>query len=127
MQPSHLQAWKASRRLSDWRRNPSFPTPMKHPRRPVFTFLALVLALCASGLRAQRPIGFEEKYALASDRGDVLKELIPGTEDYYFFLALHLQNTGKHADLATLLSQWANRSPDSGLLREIRTREALLT
>lgn len=100
---------------------------MKQLHRLFFPLLALLIALAVPGLHAQRPIGFMEKFALAADRDSALKELVPGTEEYYFFHALQLQNTGRHADLAPLLGQWAKRSPDSALLREIRNREALLT
>jgi hypothetical protein len=99
---------------------------MKRLHRSLFVSLALLVAFAATGMHAQRPIGFLEKFALSADRDTVLKELIPGTEDYYFFHALHLQNNGRHAELATLLGQWAKRSPESSLLREIRNREALL-
>ena len=53
--------------------------------------------------RAAQEIGFVEKFALAEDRATVLKELIAGTEDYYFFHALHYQNMGKKTELAALL------------------------
>ena len=40
-------------------------------------------------------IGFVETFALAEDRAKALEQLIPGTEDYYFYHALHYQNTGQ--------------------------------
>lgn len=86
---------------------------------------ALSLAL-ASSLPAQHEIGFVEKFALAPDRAVVLKELIPGTEDYYFYHALHFQNTRKQKELTDIIGQWAKRNPDSSLLREIRHRQSLL-
>ena len=76
--------------------------------------------------RADHEIGFVEKFALAEDRGAVLKELIAGTEDYYFFHALHYQNTGKKAELAAILTQWAARNEHSPLLTQIRHREAMI-
>ncbi len=75
---------------------------------------------------AAQEIGFIEKFALAEDRGAVLKELIAGTEDYYFFHALHYQNTGKKAELDALLAQWTARNEHSPLLTQIRHRQALL-
>ena len=77
--------------------------------------------------RAQQEIGFLEKFALAADRAAVLKELIAGTEDYYFFHALHYQQTGKAKELDALLTQWHQRNENSPLLREIKHRQALLT
>jgi len=59
----------------------------------------LVLPVCSW---AENEIGFIEKFALAPDRAKVLSELVPGTEDYYFFHALHYQNTRDAAKLALL-------------------------
>lgn len=56
----------------------------------------------------------------------MLQELIPGTEDYYFFHALHYQNTGKAKELGEIMTQWAKRNADSTLLQEIRNRQLLL-
>ncbi len=86
---------------------------------------ALSLAL-ASTLPAQHQVGFVEKFALAPDRAAVLNELIPGTEEYFFYHALHFQNTGKTKELKDLTSQWSKRSPLSPLLREILHRQSLL-
>jgi hypothetical protein len=55
--------------------------------------LPLVIAT-ASFARGDNEVGFIERFALAADREKVLTELVPGTEDYYFFHALHYQNTG---------------------------------
>ena len=52
----------------------------------------IVLALGVSKLRGQQEVGFIEKFALADDRRAVLSELIPGTEDFFYFHALHYQN-----------------------------------
>ena len=38
-------------------------------------------------------IGFLEDFALAKDRAAVLKQLIPGSEEYYYYHCLHYQNT----------------------------------
>jgi len=40
-------------------------------------------------------INFNEDFALAKDRAASLKQLIPGTEDYYYFHCLHYLNTGQ--------------------------------
>ena len=77
--------------------------------------------------RSQQEIGFLEKFALAPDRAAVLTELIAGTEDYYFYHALHYQQTGKTKELEKLLKQWSERNEHSPLLREIKHRQALLT
>ncbi len=90
--------------------------------------LTTTLSLFAfSGLMAEHPIGFVEKFALAPDRDAVLKELIAGTEDYYFYHALHFQNTGRKKEFEELIRQWAKRTPDSPMLHQIKSRQALLT
>ena len=102
----------------------SFPL-MKTPR--LLLSLAMVSLFTTHFSRADHEIGFVEKFALATNRDEVLKELIAGTEDYYFYHALHFQNTGKQKELVALIAQWAERNEGSPLLREIKNRQALLT
>ncbi len=76
---------------------------------------------------AENEIGYIEKFALAADREKVLGELVPGSEDYYFFHALHYQNTRNAAKLAGILEQWKTRFPDESQKRRvIENRAALL-
>ena len=61
------------------------------------TSLRLALVVLSSllrpvGGRAENEIGFVEKFALGADREKVLGELIPGSEEFYFFHALHYGN-----------------------------------
>ena len=71
--------------------------------------------------------GFPERFALAADRAAVLKELIPGTDDYYYYHALQLQHEGKKAELGALLGEWENRFQQANARRtEIRNRQVLL-
>ena len=86
--------------------------------------VSVLLAPCAA--RAENEIGFIEKFALAPDREAVLDQLVPGTEDYYFFHALQYQNTHQAAKLTALLEQWAKRYPNSGSRNIIENRAALL-
>ncbi|MEM9657472.1 MAG: hypothetical protein AAF961_03840, partial [Planctomycetota bacterium] len=44
---------------------------------------------------ASDAIGFVETFALADDREKALEELAPGTEEYYFYHALHYQNSNQ--------------------------------
>ena len=75
----------------------------------------------------ENEVGFIEKFALAPDREKVLGELVPGSEDYYFFHALHFQNTRNAAKLADILEQWKKRFPnESQRRRVIENRAALL-
>ena len=87
-------------------------------------FTSLVLPVVSW---AENEIGYIEKFALAPDREKVLGELVPGSEDYYFFHALHYQNTRNEAKLAEILDQWRKRSPNENPRRRIiENREALL-
>ena len=75
----------------------------------------------------ENEVGFIEKFALAPDREKVLGELVPGSEDYYFFHALHFQNTRNAAKLAGIIEQWKKRFPnESQRRRVIENRAALL-
>ena len=95
-------------------------------------FLPLILAGVSSLVLsrvswAEEEVGFIEKFALAADREKALAELVPGSEDYYFFHALHYQNTRNAPKLTETLKQWAKRFPEeSDRRREIMDREALL-
>jgi hypothetical protein len=93
--------------------------------RSLFLALATAGHLVAIG-RAENEIGFIERFALAADREKVLSELVPGTEDYYFFYALQYQNTKQAPKLAGMLDQWRKRYPDSARRKIIENREALL-
>tara|TARA_B100001115_G_scaffold116746_1_gene86853 strand:- start:1781 stop:8269 length:6489 start_codon:yes stop_codon:yes gene_type:complete len=73
------------------------------------------------------PVGFIEKFAIAENREEALKELIPGTRDYYYFHALHAQNRGDEQELERVLGLWIKRYGHSGRVKEIRNRQALLS
>ena len=89
---------------------------------------ALIAVLTFPALSwAENEVGFIEKFALAADREKALGELVPGSEDYYFFHALHAQNTRDEAKLAGILKAWEERSPNENARRRIiLNREALL-
>ncbi|MBN1443202.1 MAG: hypothetical protein JXA90_10860, partial [Planctomycetes bacterium] len=89
----------------------------------------LPLALCL--LSPARPaaageVGFEERFALADDRAKALEELIPGTEEYYYYSALHLQHTGRLEEVDRLLALWVERHQRTARVVEIENRQALL-
>jgi hypothetical protein len=88
--------------------------------------LLAVLAFIPLSSRAENEIGFIEKFALATDREAVLGQLLPGSEDFYFFHALHYQNSAQAAKLAAILDQWSKRFPNSERRRIIENRAALL-
>lgn len=88
---------------------------------------ALAFLVPSLPLRAENEIGFIEKFALAPDRAKVLGELVPGTEEYYFFHALHYQNTRDAARFTEIMALWKKRFPSSGQREIIDNREALLS
>ena len=72
-------------------------------------------------------IGFVEDFSLAPDRSLILRELIPGTPDYYYYHALHAQHQDKHEEVKKLLKAWIKRHGNTPRSREIQNRQALLT
>lgn len=72
-------------------------------------------------------IGYVEDFALAKDRTEALKQLVPGTEDFYYYNCLYLQNLGQFDRVDQLLQTWIQRYNLTPRAREIQYRQALLT
>lgn len=96
-------------------------------------FLAAALAHAAAASIAARAadtppeaIGFIETYALAEDRAEAIEQLVPGTEDFYYFSALLAQSSGRLDEVDNLLEPWVKRHGETARVREIRHRQALL-
>jgi hypothetical protein len=90
-----------------------------------FAFFATV-ALLAIGTKSQaQEIQYVEDFALSKDRTEALKQLIPGTEDYYFYNCLHLQHTEQFDKVDKMLTVWIKRFRASAKIREIQNRQAL--
>ena len=85
----------------------------------------LLTAFLPTGTFADR--SFLERFALSDDRDAVLKELIPGTQDYYYFHCLHYQNTQKYDQVEDLMKKWIDRHKQGALINEILYRQAVLT
>ncbi|HEV3021590.1 MAG TPA: hypothetical protein VGX76_03960, partial [Pirellulales bacterium] len=68
-----------------------------------------------------------EDFALAADRSVPLKQLIPGTEDFYYYHALHYLNAEQFDKAEQLIEPWVQRHGQTPRHWEIRTRHALLT
>ena len=71
-------------------------------------------------------IGFIERFALADDREKVLEELIPGTDEYYYFHCLYLEQQENWERQSELIADWEKRGGGDSMRREIRYRRALL-
>ena len=95
-----------------------------HCRRWIAAFGGILFA--QSSLLAQQNVGFVEDFALAEDRKEALKLLIPGTEDYYYYHALHFQNERDVKELNRILGEWKNQFRNSSARKQIENREALL-
>ena len=88
-------------------------------------FFTVCMVWAASGYGGDK-VDFQEKFALAEDRATVLEELIPGTEDYYFYHCLQYQNTHRLEEVDALLKTWIERHKRTERVREIQHRQALL-
>ena len=71
-------------------------------------------------------IDFSETFALAEDRQAVLQQLVPGTEEAYFYTALMLQQGGQLDRVPPLLEQWQLRHGTTARWTRIAHRQALL-
>ena len=87
----------------------------------------LATVILTPSVRAAGEIGFPEDFALARDRSIPLKQLIPGTEDFYYYHALQLLNTEQYEKVEDLTRPWHERHGQTSRLTEIQTRHALLT
>ncbi|MBI4605992.1 MAG: hypothetical protein HY721_28845 [Planctomycetes bacterium] len=97
--------------------------------RPLRTVVSIALLLPASGLSAPAlagEVGFIEDFALAEDRAKALEQLIPGTEEHYFFHCLHYQSTGQLERAERLLGPWIERHGRTPRVVEVENRQALL-
>ena len=87
--------------------------------------LALGVVTIGAGARA-REIGFVEDFSLADDRGAALKQLIPGTEDFYYYTCLQAQNSGALDQVRAAADPWIKRYGYTPRVKEILNRQALL-
>lgn len=101
--------------------------PEKRLRPSLLTLVLLLFTLLPGlSLSAEGEIGFIERFALANDRAAALKDLIPGTEEFYFYSALHAQQQGKLVEVEALLEPWIKRYGQTPKVIEIQHRQALL-
>ncbi|MDT8389727.1 MAG: hypothetical protein RRC34_04360 [Lentisphaeria bacterium] len=99
---------------------------MKAASMKLISALILMAVMSRTGIAPAGEIGFAENFALARDRAEVLKQLIPGTDEYFYYHCLDSQLRGDTAAVRSLLDQWRKQHHDTGLMREIQNRQALL-
>src|SRR5512133_294789 len=87
-----------------------------------FPWCAIGLFLAAAAQTQAAEIGYLEDFALSQDRPAALEQLIPGTEDYYYFHCLHLQNTGELDKVDAMLKLWIERHHRTPRVHEIENR-----
>ncbi len=87
----------------------------------------LIAGLAGAGALAQE-IGYIETFSLATNREAALKELVPGTDEYFYFHALHAQNSGQAQKFLDVIERWKRerRGTITGQMRELLNRQALL-
>jgi prepilin-type processing-associated H-X9-DG protein len=89
--------------------------------------LFCIATLTAVGAGAQE-IGYIEDFSLASKREDVLKKLVPGTDEYFYFQALQAQNSGNPKAFQEMMDRWVRERNGNitSQARELLNRQALL-
>src|SRR5438105_1696062 len=87
----------------------------------------LALASLVGSMAVAGEVGYVEDFALARDRTVPLRQLIPGTEDYYYYHCLHSLNSEQYEKVEEYTKPWLQRFGQTPRLTEIQTRFALLT
>ncbi|MGY8771468.1 MAG: hypothetical protein ACKVH8_23895, partial [Pirellulales bacterium] len=100
---------------------------MRRSIKLLTTLCILLLASLLSHSTLAGEIDFIESFSLSKDRTVPLKQLIPGTEDYYYYHCLHYQNTEQFDKVDSMLKDWIKRYRYTARVNEIRNRQALLT
>src|SRR5437764_2712221 len=114
--------------LSPGARRIGVSSPQRFPMKQLPLWLArFVPALILASVAVAGEVGFVEDFALARDRAAALRQLIPGTEDYYYYHALHALQTEQYDQAVALTKPWLERFGQTPRLTEIQTRHALLT
>lgn len=67
-----------------------------------------------------------ERFALSDDRESLLKELIPGTESYFYFHTLHFQTVGRLDESRAHIRRWSAALGESVSLQSMQLRQMLL-
>ena len=90
--------------------------------------IALVMVSLMSGITLAGPIGYAEDFALAKDRAEALKQLIPGTDEYYYYHCLHYQNTNQKDKFNSTFKAWLgkHRGNRTSQMYMLENRRALL-
>lgn len=88
----------------------------------------LCIGLLLPSILAAQDLRFFELFAIFTNRQAALNELVPGTDDFFFFRALHAQNENRPDEVRKILDDWirARKGAEPARARELRHRQALL-
>ncbi|MBL8748225.1 MAG: hypothetical protein JNK78_03630, partial [Planctomycetes bacterium] len=100
---------------------------MHHVHRPLPAFLLTTAALTAALAAQGTPIGFQETYALASDRAKVVATLIPGTDEFYYWHCRERLDARDFTTVRDVLPAWTRAHGRNDRVVEIENRAALLS
>lgn len=70
-------------------------------------------------------IGFAETFALADDRAAAIAQLVPGTEEHFFYSCLLAQHEKRLDEADQLLAAWREQHGETAKLAEMRNRQML--
>ena len=98
-----------------------------NPMRTLSRFwIGILLGATTALAQSTHEIGFVEKFALALDREQALRDLLPGTPDFFFYRALHAQNTGRLDEARKLLQEWKTAHRTDPRYEELEARQLVL-
>lgn len=91
--------------------------------------VSLTLSIFTMTQATADPISWMEGFALAVDREAKLAELIPGSDDYYFYHCLHFQTTGQLERSETMIRDWLaeHKGRETASISAMIDRQRLLT
>lgn len=95
-------------------------------RAHIVSVAAIFLLVGTSKMLSAQELGFSERFALSSNREAVLRELIPGTEAFYYYHCLYCQTTGRIAESRAHLDAWIKKYGLNEQNKKIQTRQFLL-
>jgi hypothetical protein len=97
-------------------------------KRALLILAAATAAFSASASALAEEIGFVETYVLAKDKDEAIKQLIPGTDDYYYYQCLRHQSAGQYEQVDAVVQKWLERRKNNTCpqIIEIQHRQALL-
>ncbi len=97
-------------------------------RLPLLALVALAVLAGPAAAGGADEIGFVEDYVFAEDKAKAIQQLVPGTEEHFFYQCLRHQTAGELDEVDAIIKRWLakNRNRRTPLLRQMEHRQALL-